>query len=68
MNVIAKNLAAKNSVEELLGMQIEIASSIVDEASGESAIASLEIIAEAISISRAEREALLSTRTILREI
>lgn len=68
MNVIAKNLAAKNSVEELLGMQIEIASSIVDEATGESAIASLEIIAEAISISRAEREALLSTRTILREI
>ena len=68
MNIIAKNLAAKNSVEELLGMQIEIASSIVDEATGESAIASLEIIAEAISISRAEREALLSTRTILREI
>ena len=68
MNAIAKNLAAKNSVEELLGMQIEIASSIVDEATGESAIASLEIIAEAISISRAEREALLSTRTILREI
>lgn len=68
MNVIAKSLAAKNSVEELLGMQIEIASSIVDEATGESAIASLEIIAEAISISRAEREALLSTRTILREI
>lgn len=68
MNVIAKNLAAKNSVEELLGMQIEIASSIVDEATGESALASLEIIAEAISISRAEREALLSTRTILREI
>lgn len=68
MNVIAKNLAAKNSVEELLGMQIEIASSIVDEATGESAIASLEIIAEAISISRAEREDLLSTRTILREI
>ena len=68
MDVIAKNLAAKNSVEELLGMQIEIASSIVDEATGESAIASLEIIAEAISISRAKREALLATRTILREI
>lgn len=68
MNIIAKNLAAKNSVEELLQMQVEIASTIVDEATGAEAISSLEIIAEAISISRAKREALLATRTILREI
>ena len=68
MNVIAKNLAAKNSVEELLQMQVEIASTIVDEATGAEAISSLEIIAEAISIPRAKREALLATRTILREI
>lgn len=68
MNIIAKNLAAKNSVEELLQMQVEIASTIVDEATGAEAISSLEILAEAISISRAKREALLATRTILREI
>ena len=68
MNIIAKNLAAKNSVEELLQMQVEIASSIVDEATGAEALPHLEIIAEAISISRAKREALLATRTILREI
>ena len=68
MNTIAKNLAAKNSVEELLQMQVEIASTIVDEATGAEAISSLEIVAEAIATKRAECEALLATRTILREI
>ena len=68
MNIIAQNLAAKNSIEDLLQMQVEIASSIVDEATGAEALPHLETVAEAIAINRANLEALLSTRTILREV